>query len=90
MIPGARSPANERRRTVVWGAPGLFPTPLLHDLPPEVQASLGRQVPFASRLGHPQGYAETVLHVVKDKMLNGKTIRLDGAMRMAPAEARSG
>jgi len=65
-------------------APGLFLTPLLHDLPPEAQASLGAQVPFPARLGDPAEFAQTVLHIAQNKMLNGETIRLDGAIRMAP------
>ena len=65
-------------------APGLFLTPLLDELPEEVQASLGAQVPFPSRLGRPEEYAETVRHVTRNAMLNGEVIRLDGAIRMAP------
>lgn len=82
-LPMARDLADKGIR-VNTIAPGLFLTPLLHELPPEVQASLGKQVPFPSRLGHPQEYAETVLHITQNKMLNGETIRLDGAIRMAP------
>ena len=65
-------------------APGLFLTPLLKGLPPEVQDSLGKQVPFPSRLGRPDEYASLAKHIVENEMLNGETIRLDGANRMAP------
>lgn len=65
-------------------APGLFLTPLLHELPAEVQASLGAQVPFPSRLGDPREYGEMVDHITRNPMLNGEVIRLDGAIRMAP------
>ena len=65
-------------------APGLFLTPLLKGLPPEVQDSLGKQVPFPSRLGRPDEYASLAKHIVENEMLNGETIRLDGAIRMAP------
>jgi len=69
---------------VVSIAPGLFLTPLLESLPQEVQASLGQQVLFPSRLGAPAEYAKLVCHIVDNDMLNGETIRLDGAIRMAP------
>jgi NAD(P)-dependent dehydrogenase (short-subunit alcohol dehydrogenase family) len=69
---------------VVTIAPGLFATPLLAGLPQEAQDSLGRQVPHPSRLGRPEEYAALVEHVVANPMLNGETIRLDGAIRMAP------
>jgi NAD(P)-dependent dehydrogenase (short-subunit alcohol dehydrogenase family) len=69
---------------VVTIAPGLFLTPLMASLPPEAQDSLGRQVPFPSRLGHPDEYALMVESIVINPMLNGETIRLDGAIRMAP------
>ncbi|WP_428310551.1 SDR family NAD(P)-dependent oxidoreductase [Hydrocarboniphaga sp.] len=65
-------------------APGLFLTPLLESLPQEAQDSLGRQVPFPSRLGKPDEYAQMVESIVTNPMLNGETIRLDGAIRMAP------
>jgi NAD(P)-dependent dehydrogenase (short-subunit alcohol dehydrogenase family) len=64
-------------------APGIFSTPMLAGLPEEVQASLGQQVPFPSRLGRPEEYAEMVAAVIANPMLNGETIRLDGAIRMA-------
>lgn len=65
-------------------APGIFETPLLGSLPDDVKASLGKQVPHPSRLGQPSEYAALVHHVVENPMLNGETIRLDGAIRMAP------
>ncbi|MGD2131643.1 MAG: SDR family NAD(P)-dependent oxidoreductase [Maricaulaceae bacterium] len=65
-------------------APGLFLTPLLDELPPEVQQSLGAQVPFPSRLGKPEEYAALAEAIITNPMLNGETIRLDGAIRMAP------
>lgn len=65
-------------------APGLFDTPLLAALPEEARASLGQQVPFPSRLGNPAEYAQLAASIVENPMLNGETIRLDGAIRMAP------
>jgi len=82
-LPVARDLAGLRIR-VVTIAPGLFRTPLLAGLPQDVQDSLGAQVPHPSRLGRPEEYAALVEHVVANPMLNGETIRLDGAIRMAP------
>jgi len=65
-------------------APGIFDTPLLATLPEPVRISLGKQVPFPSRLGRSEEYAALVLHIVENVMLNGETIRLDGAIRMSP------
>jgi NAD(P)-dependent dehydrogenase (short-subunit alcohol dehydrogenase family) len=65
-------------------APGLFETPLLGSLPEDVKASLGAQVPHPSRLGSPDEYADLVAAIVRNPMLNGETIRIDGAIRMAP------
>jgi NAD(P)-dependent dehydrogenase (short-subunit alcohol dehydrogenase family) len=65
-------------------APGLFETPLLAGLPKEAQESLAKQVPFPSRLGKPSEYAQLVRSIVENEMLNAETIRLDGAIRMAP------
>jgi len=65
-------------------APGLFKTPLLAGLPEAAQASLGAQVPHPSRLGDPSEYGALAAHIVSNPMLNGETIRLDGAIRMAP------
>ena len=65
-------------------APGIFMTPMMAGLPAEVQQSLGAQVPFPPRLGKPQEYAELVAAIYGNPMLNGETIRLDGAIRMQP------
>jgi NAD(P)-dependent dehydrogenase (short-subunit alcohol dehydrogenase family) len=65
-------------------APGTFDTPLLARLPEEVKASLAKTVPNPSRLGRPDEYADLAAHIVSNQMLNGETIRLDGAIRMAP------
>jgi NAD(P)-dependent dehydrogenase (short-subunit alcohol dehydrogenase family) len=69
---------------VVTIAPGIFETPMLKGLPPEVQESLGKQVPFPSRLGKPEEFAAMVKYIAEAQMLNGETIRLDGAIRMGP------
>jgi 3-hydroxyacyl-CoA dehydrogenase / 3-hydroxy-2-methylbutyryl-CoA dehydrogenase len=65
-------------------APGIFDTPLLGTLPEPVRASLAKQVPFPQRLGQPEEYAALAGHIIENVMLNGETIRLDGAIRMAP------
>jgi len=65
-------------------APGLFDTPLLAALPEEARQKLGAGVPFPQRLGQPAEYAQLVGHIVENRMLNGETIRLDGALRMPP------
>jgi NAD(P)-dependent dehydrogenase (short-subunit alcohol dehydrogenase family) len=82
-LPMARELASFGIR-VVTVAPGLFRTPMLAALPPEAQESLGKQVPFPPRLGHPAEYALLVRQIVENPMLNGETIRLDGSIRMAP------
>jgi NAD(P)-dependent dehydrogenase (short-subunit alcohol dehydrogenase family) len=82
-LPIARDLARDGIR-VVTIAPGLFLTPLLKGLPQEAQDSLGRQVPFPPRLGRPEEYAALARHIIENEMLNGETIRLDGAIRMAP------
>ena len=69
---------------VVTIAPGIFETPMLKGMPPEIQESLGKQVPFPSRLGRATEYAALVKHIAENEMLNGETIRLDGAIRMGP------
>ncbi|HEY6272840.1 MAG TPA: 3-hydroxyacyl-CoA dehydrogenase [Terriglobales bacterium] len=69
---------------VVTIAPGIFDTPLLGALPEPARLSLGEQVPFPKRLGQPREYAALVQQIVENNMLNGETIRLDGAIRMAP------
>jgi len=65
-------------------APGIFDTPLLGALPEDVRASLAAQVPHPSRLGQPSEFALLAKHIIENPMLNGETIRLDGALRMAP------
>jgi NAD(P)-dependent dehydrogenase (short-subunit alcohol dehydrogenase family) len=69
---------------VVSIAPGLFQTPMVAGLPTEVQQSLGESVPYPRRLGHPEEFAALVEHIAANPYLNGETIRLDGALRMAP------
>lgn len=82
-LPIARELAQHKIR-VNTIAPGLFLTPMFQLLPEEAIASLGAQVPHPSRLGQPAEYAALVAHIVANPMLNGETIRLDGAIRMAP------
>jgi NAD(P)-dependent dehydrogenase (short-subunit alcohol dehydrogenase family) len=82
-LPLARDLAREGIR-VATIAPGLFDTPLLGELPELARQSLGQQVPFPKRLGQPKEYAALVQHIIENNMLNGETIRLDGAIRMAP------
>jgi 3-hydroxyacyl-CoA dehydrogenase / 3-hydroxy-2-methylbutyryl-CoA dehydrogenase len=65
-------------------APGTFDTPMLALLPEQARKALGAQIPFPSRLGRPAEYASLARHIVENSMLNGETIRLDGALRMAP------
>lgn len=82
-LPAARELARYGIRVVAI-APGIFDTPLLAGLPEPARVSLGQQVPFPSRLGRPEEYAALVQHIVENTMINGETIRLDGAIRMAP------
>lgn len=82
-LPIARDLARNGIR-IVTIAPGLFETPMLLGMPPEVQESLGKQVPFPSRLGKPAEYAQLVESIFANPMLNGETIRLDGAIRLQP------
>lgn len=82
-LPLAREFARSGIRVVAI-APGLFLTPMLESLPEEAQTSLGAQVPFPSRLGRPDEFAQLVESIVLNPMLNGEVIRLDGAIRMAP------
>jgi NAD(P)-dependent dehydrogenase (short-subunit alcohol dehydrogenase family) len=82
-LPAARELARFGIR-VMTIAPGLFGTPMMFALPTDVQASLGASVPVPPRLGDPSEYAALVLHIAANRMLNGETIRLDGALRMAP------
>ncbi len=65
-------------------APGIFGTPMIFGMPQEVQDSLAASIPFPSRLGRPEDYAKLVNSIIGNEMLNGETIRLDGAIRMAP------
>jgi NAD(P)-dependent dehydrogenase (short-subunit alcohol dehydrogenase family) len=65
-------------------APGIFGTPMMAGMPPEVQDSLGKSVPYPSRLGRPEEFASLVQHIIENDYLNGEVIRLDGALRMAP------
>lgn len=69
---------------VVTIAPGVFATPMVAGFSPEVQEALGNSVPFPARLGQPAEFAALVKHICENTMLNGETIRLDGALRMAP------
>ncbi|HEY2476111.1 MAG TPA: SDR family NAD(P)-dependent oxidoreductase, partial [Candidatus Cybelea sp.] len=82
-LPIAREFAQHQIR-VVSIAPGIFDTPLLAALPEAARESLGKQVPFPSRLGRPVEYAALARHIAENQMLNGEVIRLDGAIRMAP------
>ena len=82
-LPAARD-LSSRGVRVVTIAPGLFDTPLLAALPAEQREALGAGTPFPSRLGLPSEYADLVASIVANPMLNGETIRLDGALRMPP------
>ena len=82
-LPAARDLARIGVR-VCTIAPGLFDTPLLAGLPEEARQALGAQVPHPPRLGRPEEYAELACHIAENPMLNGETIRLDGALRMPP------
>lgn len=81
-LPLARELAGKLIRVTAI-APGLFQTPMMATLPQEAQESLGRQVPHPSRLGLPGEYAALAQHIIENPMINGETIRLDGAIRMA-------
>jgi 3-hydroxyacyl-CoA dehydrogenase / 3-hydroxy-2-methylbutyryl-CoA dehydrogenase len=82
-LPAARDLAGRGVR-VMTIAPGTFDTPLLAALPEETRAELGSQIPFPNRLGDPEEFAALVVQIVENPMLNGETIRLDGALRMPP------
>jgi NAD(P)-dependent dehydrogenase (short-subunit alcohol dehydrogenase family) len=82
-LPAARDLAGRGVR-VLTIAPGTFDTPLLAALPEDAREELGRQIPFPSRLGDPTEFAALAAHIVDNPMLNGETIRLDGALRMPP------
>ena len=83
-LPVARDLARSGIR-VVTIAPGIFRTPMMAGMPEQVQESLASAVPFPQRLGDPAEYAALALHIIGNRMLNGETIRLDGAIRMAPS-----
>ena len=82
-LPIARELARSGIR-VVTIAPGLFLTPMMASLPAEVRDSLGKSTPFPMRLGRPDEFAALVAHIIGNQMINGETIRLDGAVRLAP------
>ena len=82
-LPMARDLARSGIR-VMTIAPGIFETPMLMGMPDEVRDALGKMVPFPSRLGRPSEYAHLVRTIIENTMLNGETIRLDGAIRMQP------
>jgi len=82
-LPAARELARFGIR-VMTIAPGLIGTPMLLNMPDDVQASLATQVPFPQRFGEPEEFAELVSHIIDNEMLNGDVIRLDGAIRLAP------
>ncbi len=82
-LPIARELARSGIR-VVTIAPGIFQTPMVAGFPPEVQDALAKSVPFPARIGRPAEFAALVKHICENTMLNGETIRLDGALRMAP------
>ena len=82
-LPLARELARDGVRVVAI-APGIFETPMMAGMKPEVQEALGRSVPFPPRLGRPAEFAALAQHICENVMLNGEVIRLDGALRMAP------
>ena len=82
-LPMARDLARNAIR-VMTIAPGIFETPMLLGMPQEVQDALGKSVPFPSRLGKPDEYAQLAKSIIENMMLNGESIRLDGAIRMQP------
>src|SRR3954454_3826448 len=82
-LPAARDLARLGIR-VCTIAPGTFDTPLLAALPEDARQALGQQIPFPQRLGRPEEFAELACHIAENRMLNGETIRLDGALRMPP------
>lgn len=82
-LPAARELARHGIRVVAI-APGIFDTPMLAGLPEAARESLGKQMPFPSRLGRPEEFAALVRHIIENEMLNGEVIRLDAAIRLAP------
>ena len=83
VLPMARDLADHGIR-VMGIAPGIFSTPMVDGLPEDVQSKLGAAIPFPSRLGDPQEFAQLVVQIIENTMLNGEVIRLDGAIRLAP------
>jgi NAD(P)-dependent dehydrogenase (short-subunit alcohol dehydrogenase family) len=82
-LPAARDLARSGIRVLAI-APGLVATPMMLNLPPDVQKSLGDSVPFPSRLGHAHEFSRLALHLIENTLMNGEVIRLDGALRLAP------
>ena len=82
-LPAARDLARSGIRVNAI-APGLIATPMMLNLPPDVQKALGESVPFPARLGHAHEVSRLVLHIIENGLINGEVIRLDGALRMAP------
>ena len=82
-LPAARDLSQSGIR-VCTIAPGLFATALMDALPEEVQESLGKATPFPQRLGHPEEFASLALEIIRNPMMNGETVRIDGAIRLAP------
>ena len=82
-LPLARDLAHHGIRVMAI-APGIFETPMMHEVPKEIAESLGKMVPFPPRLGRPDEFATLVREILQNVMLNGEVIRLDGAIRMAP------
>jgi NAD(P)-dependent dehydrogenase (short-subunit alcohol dehydrogenase family) len=82
-LPAARDLARTGIR-VLGIAPGLIATPMMLNLPPDIQKSLGESVPFPQRLGHAHEVSRLVLHMIENVLLNGEVVRLDGALRLAP------
>jgi len=82
-LPIARELARNGIRAMTI-APGIFETPMVGQIPPDIAESLGKMVPFPPRLGRPAEFASLVREIIGNEMLNGEVIRLDGAIRMAP------
>lgn len=82
-LPAARELARWGVRVLAI-APGVFATPMLQGLPPEVQDGLAAEIPFPKRLGSPSEYAALVMHMIENRHLNGEVVRLDGALRLSP------
>ena len=82
-LPLARDLARSGIRVLAI-APGLIATPMMLNLPPDVQKSLGESVPFPQRLGHAHEFSRLALHLIENSLMNGEVIRLDGALRLAP------